>query len=212
MQKIVGALILFFLGAISSAWYMKTQSDISASNLVNENNLKIQQLKSSINSMKKSLKSCNLNSALAEKSGNKVPITVEKTSSNNSISSSSLSSTPFLVEKLDTRPKMRLEYLDEKIADAPPDTEWTEAVDSSVASVLSEWSGSKQNDIHCSQFVCRVEIRAGSADQAEKIIDGLNNIKEVQGERMIQFDEKNEYAVVYFGRNGNISLLSGDGF
>jgi hypothetical protein len=105
-----------------------------------------------------------------------------------------------------------LDYLDEKIEDAPEDLEWKGEVDTSISAVLSEWAGAKQTGIHCSQYICRVEIVSGRADQAEKIIDGLNNIENIKGERMIQFDNNNDRAVMYIGRDGNTSLASGDGF
>jgi hypothetical protein len=107
---------------------------------------------------------------------------------------------------------IHLEYLDEKIDAAPVDMIWTAEISDSVVTVLSEWPGAGQDNIKCSQYACRLEISSGRPENAEKIIDGLNNISSVEGERMIQFDSQNKRAVVYFGRNGSVSLLNADGF
>lgn len=214
MRNLASAILLFFWGLLSGAWFMGTKS-VSTENNQNEFDMtRMRQMEASLRLVERDLQACRSRFELTM-SGNgfKVP---SKELITDAVSSSVSSSASSLSEKghgvTDNIEKLRLEYLDKKIDDAPEDLEWTGAVDTSVFTVLTEWPGSEQKSIRCSHYVCRVEIRAGRADQAEKIIDGLNNIAEVHGERMIQFDQKNENAVVYFGRSGAISLLSGDGF
>lgn len=106
-------------------------------------------------------------------------------------------------------PEMYIEYLDKKLEDSVEDISWREEINSSIHAVLNEWPGAKQTALKCSQSFCRMEFESGLPRNAERIMEAINNIPDIKGERIIQFDAKNEKAVAYFGRSGQVSLLNG---
>lgn len=211
MRSFVGAISLFLVGLGVGFWLVNAQINDSAYNSRDVELIKMQQMEASLRGMERDLLACRTskNVLIDEKNHHEV------VKSSNFDSASHSSENPAVVnDSVATSDalSLRLDYLDEKIEDAPEDLEWKGEIDTSISAVLSEWPGAKQTGVQCSQYICRVEIVSGRADQAEKIIDGLNNIEKIKGERMIQFDNNNSRAVMYIGRDGNTSLASGDGF
>jgi hypothetical protein len=127
-------------------------------------------------------------------------------SSNASPKSEKIVSSSVNVEEV---PEMYIEYLDKKLEDSVEDISWREELNSSINAVLNEWPGAKQTALKCSQSFCRMEFESGLPKNAERIMEAINNIPDIKGERIIQFDAKNEKAVAYFGRSGQVSLLNG---
>jgi hypothetical protein len=106
---------------------------------------------------------------------------------------------------------LRREHLDERIEALPEDPQWQADVDSAVAKILSRWPGAETISTQCSKAVCRVDFTTGQpGNSLEAIMDQLNAMPEVQGERMIQIDDSVEppVATAYFGRDGAISLAT----
>lgn len=211
MRTFIGAVLLLLIGVSGGAWFMNAQIVNSTYNSCDAELINMQQMETSLRVMERDLLACRTNKLVHDSDQNNCVALKSSASSSTSVSVDEF----LLVDNsvsLKGVASLRLDYLDQKIEDAPEDLEWKGAIDTSISAVLSEWPGAKQTDIHCSQYICRVEIVSGRAEQAEKIIDGLNNIAEIKGERMIQFDDKNNRAVIYLGRDGNTSLASGDGF
>jgi hypothetical protein len=125
-----------------------------------------------------------------------------------SVSEKSESIVPSKVN-VEATPDMYIEFLDKKLEDSVEDISWREEINSSVHVVLNEWPGAKQTALKCSQSFCRMEFESGLPRNAERIMEAINNIPNIKGERIIQFDAKNEKAVAYFGRSGDVSLLNG---
>lgn len=106
---------------------------------------------------------------------------------------------------------LRREYLDESLESVAVDPEWQADVSAAVAQVFSAWPGAATISAQCSKALCRIDFTTGDkGNNLEAIMDQLNAIPEVQGERLIQIDESVEppIATAYFGRDGAISLAT----
>jgi hypothetical protein len=106
---------------------------------------------------------------------------------------------------------LRRESLDESLESVAVDPEWQADVSAAVAQVFSAWPGAATISAQCSQALCRIDFTTGDkGNNLEAIMDQLNAIPEVQGERLIQIDDSVEppIATAYFGRDGAISLAT----
>jgi hypothetical protein len=106
---------------------------------------------------------------------------------------------------------LRREYLDESLESVAVDAEWQADVSAAVAQVFSAWPGAATISAQCSQALCRIDFTTGDkGNNLEAIMDQLNAIPEVQGERLIQIDDSVDppIATAYFGRDGAISLAT----
>jgi hypothetical protein len=104
---------------------------------------------------------------------------------------------------------LRRDYLDERIEGQPEDAKWQAEVAAAVKDVLSAWPEAETISAQCSKALCRVDFTTGlKTNNLDAIMDKLNSIPEVQGERMIQIDDSVDppFATAYFGRDGAISL------
>jgi hypothetical protein len=111
------------------------------------------------------------------------------------------------VEKIDVA-SLRRGHLDRQIDESPEDPAWQMEVSEAVTNVLSTWPEAQEYKTRCNQSFCRIEFTTGKKGNTEGIMDQLNNLSAVQGERMILIDDSKEptSAIAYFGRNGAISL------
>jgi hypothetical protein len=106
---------------------------------------------------------------------------------------------------------LRREYLDESLESVAIDPEWQAEVSAAVAQVFSAWPGAETISAQCSKALCRIDFTTGAkGNNLEAIMDQLNAIPEVRGERLIQVDDSVDppIATAYFGRDGAISLAT----
>ncbi len=99
--------------------------------------------------------------------------------------------------------------LDDRLLREDIDEEWQSAVHSSASDVLGGFDDAEVISTRCSKNVCRVEFTTGTTEGAvEDIMEALNNIPEVEGERLIQVDDSTSpaFATAYFGRDAATSL------
>jgi hypothetical protein len=104
---------------------------------------------------------------------------------------------------------LRRDYLDERIEGQPEDPQWQAEVAAAVKDVLAAWPEAETISAQCSKALCRVDFTTGlKTNNLDAIMDKLNGIPEVQGERLIQVDDSVDppFATAYFGRDGAISL------
>jgi hypothetical protein len=111
--------------------------------------------------------------------------------------------------ELAVKPPLTRESLDTAIDFGQPDFAWTRQVEADLARAIEVWPQAKLDETKCSVRLCRVKFSAESAlHNVEALIDRINAVPAVSGERMIQIDTDAvpAMAVAYFSRDGAISL------